>query len=444
MNNIKICKKCNLEKHIPDEIYNTSHICYKCKDEIETKKQENKKNNIWIHVCKDCGNDFQTNVSNILICDECRKHRDQEKHKKTSLHICTRCKNEFIKDYSSRTFICNECKKQIENDKEYHTTCVKCDQSFSRESNFTHKKFICDECAEAINAEEYFDKTYRYCGECKEYKLIGKETSYKAFYCDECDKKRRRARVVAKKKTSWTRVCPDCGEKVVTTKPRATVVYCEKCRERKRQLKRDKILREMNREKQDYCQICKKKTVNDERKDRNIVCPECRHLMKEYKERHRESDKYFKTCNKCNKKFEVFKDHFWEPLQCYECGHQKQPEDNRHKFGYQGKCSDGHKYQSLNEMDFDEWLVARGIEHIAHPRLKPTYRCSDYYLPKYDRYVEIDGLDRQDDVDWCGKLSVYEKLSIKPLIITPVSKHFIENRDVCFGELDLKVLPSLA
>jgi hypothetical protein len=446
---LKNCQKCGQKKRMPDEIYYCSHNCYECEEKIKQQKEEQKKNKVWKHPCKDCGELFEVSKNKTwFICDKCKKKRQEKYFDDTSHNFCKKCGEQFVKDHSRRDCYCDKCKNEskesrLKRKEEYETDCVKCDRTFKRSENFNLKKFICDECAETINCEEYFDKTYRYCKECKEYKLIDEEISYKAFSCCECVKKRRRARVVVKKKTSWVRICLDCGEKVVTTKPRVTIIKCPKCKEKSRLLKRDKKIREMNRVKQDYCQICKKHTPNDEIRDRNITCVDCRSKMKEFVESCFRNGKYFKICTQCNNEYEVPKHRFWSAIRCPECIHKRVLVDTRHKFGYQGKCSDGHKYQSLNELDFDEWLVARGIEHIAHQRLKPTYRCADYYLPKYDRYVEVDGLDRQDDVDWYGKLTVYEKLSIKPLIITPVSKHFVENRDMCFEELDLKVLPFL-
>ena len=40
----KLCKECNQEKQIPNEIYNASHICYGCKNKIKTKEQQNREN----------------------------------------------------------------------------------------------------------------------------------------------------------------------------------------------------------------------------------------------------------------------------------------------------------------------------------------------------------------------------------------------------------------
>jgi hypothetical protein len=445
---LKICERCKQEKRMPDEIYYGSHKCYECEKQIE---EEKKNQQLWPRPCKECGIVYQVlKYKTWFICDKCKKEK-QEKYLHDITHkFCKKCGEEFIKDHSRRDCYCDKCKNEskegrIKRKEEYKTTCVKCDRTFKRSENFNLKKFICDECAEAINCEKYFNKTYRHCKECNEYKLIGEEITYKAFYCKICDKKRRRARVVVKKKTSWLRKCsePDCGKIVITTNPRTTIICCSDCREKKRLLKREKKLKEINRVKQDFCQICKKHTLNDEIRDRNIVCLNCRPLMKQFIASCFKDGKYFKVCVQCEEEYEVPKHRFWSAIRCPDCIHKRVLIGNRHRFGYQGKCSDGHRFQSLNEMDFDEWLTFKNIEHIAHPRLRPTYRCSDYYLPKFDKYVEIDGLDRKDDVDWYGKLTVYEKLNIKPLIVTPVSKHFIESRDVCFGEFDLKVLPLL-
>lgn len=63
--------------------------------------------------------------------------------------------------------------------------------------------------------------------------------------------------------------------------------------------------------------------------------------------------------------------------------------------------------------------------------------------------LKADGLRRKDDIDWCGKLSLYEKLNLKYIIIKPVQYHFMDNKDKCFEELDrvlgeqLKLLPKI-
>jgi predicted metal-binding protein len=314
--------------------------------------------------------------------------------------------------------------------------CKKCHKSLDL-SFFTLNNRDCDFCM-----------TYRKCGQCNTYKLIGKEISYKGFFCFDCVKKRRKDRADKKKKKSWVRICPDCGIEVTTTVPRATVIYCEECREHKKEIKKQAKLKIINEIKTDYCQICKRHTPNVLQKHRTIVCADCRDKMQEFKKSCYIDGKYIKTCIKCGDKYEATKERFWNPLYCKNCTHVEPYANIRiHKFGYQGLCTDGHRYTSLHEQDFDEWLLEKNIKHIPHPRLTHTYRHSDFFLPEFSKHIEIDGLDREDDIDWYGKLSIYEKLGMKKdidfLILKPVSKHFIEDKFLCFNEFDNIVLPLL-
>jgi RNA-binding protein YhbY len=314
----------------------------------------------------------------------------------------------------------------------------------------------CRRCKENLDLRFFYQSErecircmiYRKCKQCGQFKIINEEISYKGFFCFECVKKRRKARFEAKKKKSWERICPDCGTKVVTTVPRATIVYCDKCKEKKKEIKRQAKLRVINEVKCDYCQICKTTHPNVLRKHRAIVCSECRHKMREFKQSCFRDDKYFKICKKCSEEYEVSNGRFWQTLYCKNCTHIE-PYKNlkNHKFGYQGFCSDGHKYSSLNEQDLDEWLQARKIRHIAQPRLFPTYRRSDFFLPDFSKHIEMDGLEREDDIDWYGKLAIYKKIGMRLgkdfLILKPVSKHFIEDKLTCFREFDNQVLPLL-
>lgn len=59
------------------------------------------------------------------------------------------------------------------------------------------------------------------------------------------------------------------------------------------------------------------------------------------------------------------------------------------------KCHglDGNLYDSHQEAQIAEWLMAHGIEYEPHKRLpKPSRQISDFYLPKFDLWVEWDGL----------------------------------------------------
>lgn len=111
----------------------------------------------------------------------------------------------------------------------------------------------------------------------------------------------------------------------------------------------------------------------------------------------------------------------------------------RKHFGYIGRASDGHRFESLNELDLEEWLINRKIEHIPHYHLGDTNRSSDQYLPDYNVHIEVDGLDRKDDIDWYGKLTLYNKMGLTYKIIKPTSVHFKDDKEKCFGELDNKM-----
>jgi len=52
-------------------------------------------------------------------------------------------------------------------------------------------------------------------------------------------------------------------------------------------------------------------------------------------------------------------------------------------------------------------------------------------------YLEIDGLSREKDYEWYGKIELYNNLNLDMKIIKPVSTHFKDNKDQCFKELDI-------
>jgi hypothetical protein len=162
----------------------------------------------------------------------------------------------------------------------------------------------------------------------------------------------------------------------------------------------------------------------------------------------KEDGHYHKICRTCNEEFQIRFDHkFWEALKCRKCSKSNNLEKAKNlkqfQFGRKGVCSDGHKFSSTNEQDFDEWLVSKNIKHIVQTRLLPTLCRSDFYLPYYDLHIEVDGLDRKDDIDWEGKLQLYDDLGLDYIISKPCSFGVEEDKAACFAELDSKVLPLL-
>lgn len=53
---------------------------------------------------------------------------------------------------------------------------------------------------------------------------------------------------------------------------------------------------------------------------------------------------------------------------------------------------DGHKVRSKAELLIDNYLVQKGIEHEYEPRIPQTRLYADWYLPRYNLYLEYYGL----------------------------------------------------
>lgn len=67
---------------------------------------------------------------------------------------------------------------------------------------------------------------------------------------------------------------------------------------------------------------------------------------------------------------------------------------SRNGYGKWGWAEDGHRVESNFELDFDNFLFKKGIEHKIHPRLK-NYRKADYKIKGV--YIECDGMDRKQE-----------------------------------------------
>lgn len=292
--------------------------------------------------------------------------------------------------------------------------------------------------------------------------------------CQECRERiypnGKRAR-----KTNVVRQCIGCGKDVKVKKARATMIYCSKCKREKEKQRRKKLQRYNNRKifrtcyicnckeevddkylgtnytcksclknpkhKHKYkrnCKLCDKEVIVKNRCKTTLFCDECEKIKDDYKI-YKRNNKSYRICFKCKKEFEIS-----PKSRCYKCNDclPKRTNGNRPKFakkkhfGYYGIASDGHRWDSLNEQDIEEWLIYNGIEHKPHPRLGKTLRHSDQFLIDKNIYIEIDGLNREDDLDWDGKLSLYKKLKLKFKIIKPPSTHYHEDREKCFEELD--------
>jgi len=447
----KFCERCKEKKIVLKEIYFASFNCYECEKTIEQEKKDNRnKQKTWSHPCKDCGKNFVVNKNKTwFICEECKEKREQIRLDENSKQICCNCKKVFIKHPSAKTRRCLEC---TELSKKYFTICVICKRELDRDFDFNINKLTCDECSKKLQEQEEFNKKFRKCIGCNEVKIIDKEIKLKGFYCFKCQEDYRKQKYIESRKNkpkSWVRHCKICEKEIITTNPRATVLNCDECNAKFEELRRQKLLNEMNYKSRDYCQICKQYAENELKKDRNITCPNCREKMQQFKASClKEDGHYHKTCRECNKDFQINNDNkFWEPIYCNDCSTgltiKKVKGARGFKYGHKGVCSDGHKYESLNEQDFDEWLTARGYAHQVQSRLRTTLCRSDFYLAFIDLHIEVDGLDRNNDVDWEGKLQIYADLNLRYIITKPCKVHFRDNPDKCFAQLDEKVLPIL-
>jgi len=464
----RICSECQEKKHIPDEIYNIG-TCYKCQ---EKKKEENQKPDLVYRKCKspDCEEiRLVPKFASLFLCDKCKAKRNEQLYK----HICSNkeCGKEFEKDPSSRTHTCPECRNKKKSNKLLVRECRVCERQLESDK-FDGIKRICKECEEKKKNEI---KT-AFCHYCKKDKIVGTEITKFAIKCKKCSEEYRIKRFT--KKVDIERECidPTCKKKFIGKTARSTQSYCPECKAKREELRKQKILKELNRKHYRTCRggcnrifevenasvpstyICteckvdidKKKTI-PKKCDRCprivlvssklctfLLCDVCKSDPEAYKVFY-EDGKPYRNCI-CGEKFELKS----VKSQIYCCPKHrpiKQETKPRPKFakknhfGYFGITSDDHDFDSLNEQDVDEWLFYNHIRHIPHPRIGKSLKRADQYLPDFDLYIEVDGLDRKDDLDWYGKLEMYSKMQFSYHIIKPVT-HYNEDKEKCFLELD--------
>ena len=408
--------------------------------------------------CIDCGGKIEKSDLR-LRCKNCFNKIKvlDENESDRSKNICTECGNIFSKDPHSRDYHCPECKGKVEFRKT-HTCCSRCKQLKHRNEFPDGNTTVCNECRrkEAVEKEinqkqkELAEKDKIYLRKCKICRIEVKTTSKCAtvILCDDCKKDREDRRKLEadpewrkeqRKDIVYIRQCLDCKKDVVVDKPRATVIYCKECKNKKLEAIRQRKLERINRDFHRTCQFCGTVEIIDKTKPRtdyHYICTKCVEKPNYLKT-------YIRHCTTCGKEI-IVNDNYITVINCNDCKNLTDEDKLKIKnsrpivfkienepitfarranyYGYQGIASDGHKFWSLNEQDLEEWLFARNIDHIC--------------LPKYDIYIEMDGLGRKDDVDWYGKLSLYEKLGLKYKIIKPVKYHYYENKEKCFEELD--------
>lgn len=86
-------------------------------------------------------------------------------------------------------------------------------------------------------------------------------------------------------------------------------------------------------------------------------------------------------------------------------------------FGKQGFTSLGTRYESTFERKAFEYLEINNYEFIPHKPIPNSSKVSDIFLPKFDLYIELDGINREKKKEWLGddykywkqKLKIYEQ-----------------------------------
>jgi hypothetical protein len=449
-------------------------ICNECREAKETQKNSN----THIGHCKSCNKEVEVpKMMTFFYCDECKEKMENDELEQRSKNICKTCGEEFEKDPSSRIYYCNECMQKVKEKKLNRTTCcIRCKEEKLRK-DFDGVDCVCRDCKNKEKEEKEFNQEHRRCTRCNEVKLIGPEIKKTSFFCFDCIKEKDKEWRESNKKKIVVRECIGCKTKItIIDNPRATVIYCEKCKAKKDAIETETKLRKMNRKiyrhcyicgtceevldintpttwtcdnckinpvfEKEYvrhCMFCESEIITKNKLSTFLVCETCK--SKKINRIRIKNGKKVRTCHKCKDEFEIV----GEERICIECSEKQRKEKERkpstHKkhFGYYGTSSDGHKWDSLNEQDVEEWLIHNNIQHTPHPRLGDTLKRADQYLPEHDLYLEIDGIGRTSDVEWYGKLSLYKKLNLNFKILPFLSTtHFRENRGKCFEELDDK------
>ena len=86
-------------------------------------------------------------------------------------------------------------------------------------------------------------------------------------------------------------------------------------------------------------------------------------------------------------------------------------------FGTYSTASDGHLCYSSLELWVDGKLTEHKLRHIIHPHIPNSTKYADFLVN--DVFIEVDGMCKETEEDWNGKLEVYRKNNLKFIIINP-------------------------
>jgi predicted RNA-binding Zn-ribbon protein involved in translation (DUF1610 family) len=388
--------------------------------------------------CKDCGKIVRVNKHYTFFrCNECKEKLKQERLTKKSKNECTNCGQIFEKDPHSRDYHCPECKMKVTILKT-HTRCSRCNRVLSRDNFPKGHTTVCFDCRDRHEQEKDIRKNAVYIRNCIRCNKEVPATRFATIVlCNECEEIKQQQKIEKKKKI-YVRKCLTCGKDVQVRTGRITFIHCTECKSEFIKAKTD------SREFKDNsfkCKFCgNRELVSQEDKERynykNFICNPCR-IEPHYKVRRVE-----KKCVICDNV--IMADIRRTTIVCNECEAAGRKPDLikfgiKMNYGYRGISSDGHKWWSLNEQDLEEWLISKNIRHVPQKRIGESLKHADQYLPDFDLYIEMDGLRRKDDIDWCGKLSLYKRLNLKYKIVEPAKVHFNDDPEKCFIDLNEKL-----
>lgn len=105
-------------------------------------------------------------------------------------------------------------------------------------------------------------------------------------------------------------------------------------------------------------------------------------------------------------------------------------------FGTYSTAPGGHKCVSSLELWVDEKLIEHGLKHKIHPPIPNSTKFADFLVN--DIYIEVDGMSKETEEDWNGKLGVYKKNNLKFIIIKPKDNIDKICEDIKNGKVDGK------
>lgn len=81
----------------------------------------------------------------------------------------------------------------------------------------------------------------------------------------------------------------------------------------------------------------------------------------------------------------------------------------------------GREFESKQELAVAQMLYENDVNYVVHPRLRKTNWVGDFYLPKYELWVEVDGYEdseRPNATSFGEKLSFYHEMGMDVVVVS--------------------------